>query len=221
RHDPHALEKLKDSAERAKKALSVADEVEVRIAAIAKAADGTPLSIERRLTVQELAVLVQDLMQRTFKVCDEALQQAGVIARDLDGVILVGGAARLPFGRAAVRHAFSQEPTAGVDPDQVVALGAAVHAGTLVDTRQGAYLLDVTPLSLRIGVVGGLAETVIERNTPVPIEQTRAFTTVQDLQEAVKIRVYQGESRKAAENELLGQFEFGGLDKRPRGHVNI
>jgi len=221
RHEPHALEKLKDSAERAKKALSVADEVEVRIAAIAKATDGTPLSIERRLTVQELAVLVQDLMQRTFKVCDEALQQASVIARDLDGVILVGGPTRLPFVRAAVRDYFSQEPKAGVDPDQVVALGAAIHASTLVDTRQGAYLLDVTPLSLRIGVVGGLAETVIERNTPVPIEQTRAFTTTQDGQEKVRIRVYQGESRTATENELLGEFEFGGFRKAPRGQVTI
>jgi molecular chaperone DnaK len=221
RHDPHALEKLKDSAERAKKALSVADEVEVRIPAVATAADGTPLSIERRLTLQDLAVLVQDLMLRTFKVCDEALQQAGVVARDLDGVILVGGPTRLPFVRAAVRDYFEQEPKAGVDPDQVVALGAAIHASTLVDSRPGAYLLDVTPLSLRIGLAGGLAETVIERNTPVPIEQTRAFTTTQDGQEKVRIRVYQGESRTAAENELLGEFEFGGFRKAARGQVTI
>jgi len=222
RHDPFALEKLKESAERAKKALSVADEVEIRIPEIVPSgANGPGISIERRISVRELATLVQDLIQRTFKVCDEALGQAGVIARDLDGVILVGGPTRLPFVRSAVRDYFGQEPKAGVDPDQVVALGAAIHAATLVDTNQSAYLLDVTPLSLRIGVVGGFAESVIGRNTPVPIEQTRRFTTTQDDQEKVRIRVYQGESREASENELLGEFEFGGFRKAPRGQVWI
>ncbi len=222
RHDLFALEKLKDSAERAKKALSVADEVEVRIPGIVAAGAGSPaLSIERRLRAPELASLVHDLIQRTFKVCDEALQQASVIGRDLDGVILVGGPTRLPFVRAAVRDYFQQEPKAGVDPDQVVALGAAIQAATLVDSTQEAFLLDVTPLSLRIGVVGGLAETVIERNTPVPIEQTRSFTTTQDGQEKVRIRVYQGESREASQNELLGEFEFGGFRKVARGGVWI
>ena len=222
RHDLFALEKLKDSSERAKKALSVAQEVEIRIPAIVPASAGSPaLPIERRLRAQELASLVHDLIQRTFKVCDEALQQAGVIARDLDGVILVGGPTRLPFVRDAVRNYFQQEPKAGVDPDQVVALGAAIQAATLVDSAQEAFLLDVTPLSLRIGVVGGLAETVIERNTPVPIEQTRGFTTTQDGQEKVRIRVYQGESREASENELLGEFEFAGFRKAARGGVWI
>jgi molecular chaperone DnaK len=222
RHDPYALEKLKDSSERAKKALSLADEVVIRIPEIAPAgAQGAALSIERRLGAQELAALVQDLIQRTFKVCDQALEQAGVVARDLDGVILVGGPTRLPFVRAAVRDYFQQEPKAGVDPDQVVALGAAIQAAALVDSAAEAFLLDVTPLSLRIGVAGGLAETVIERNTPIPIEQTRAFTTTQDDQEKVRIRVYQGESREARENELLGEFEFGGFRRAPRGGVWI
>jgi len=222
RNDPFALQKLKESAERAKKALSVADQVEIRIPEIVAESVGQPaLSIERRLDAQELGALVHDLMQRTFKVCDEALQQAGVVARDLDGVILVGGPTRLPFVRAAVRDYFSQEPKADVDPDQVVAVGAAIHAATLVDPAQEAFLLDVTPLSLRIGVVGGLAETVIERNTPVPIEQTRAFTTTQDGQQKVRIRVYQGESRDADENELLGEFEFSGFRQAPRGGVWI
>jgi molecular chaperone DnaK len=222
RNDPFALQKLKESAERAKKALSVADQVEIRIPDIVPASAGQPaLAVERRLGAQELGALVHDLMQRTFKVCDEALQQAGIVARDLDGVILVGGPTRLPFVRAAVRDYFSQEPKADVDPDQVVAVGAAIHAATLVDSAQEAFLLDVTPLSLRIGVVGGLAETVIERNTPVPIEQTRAFTTTQDEQEKVRIRVYQGESREARENELLGEFEFSGFRRAPRGGVWI
>ncbi len=222
RHDPFALQKLKESSERAKKALSVADQVEIRIPQIVPASADVPaISVERRITSQELATLVQDLIQRTFKVCDEALAQAGVIARDLDGVILVGGPTRLPFVRNAVRDYFGQEPKAGVDPDQVVALGAAIHAATLVDASQEAFLLDVTPLSLCIGVVGGIAETVIARNTPVPIEQTRRFTTTQDGQEKVRIRVYQGESREAAENELLGEFEFGGFRKVARGQVWI
>ena len=222
RNDPFALEKLKVAAEGAKKALSVEDQVEIRIPDVISAPDGSSsLSIERTLTSEEFSTLVNDLVQRTFKVCDEALQEAGVIARDLDGVILVGGPTRLPVIRNAVRDYFQQEPKADVDPDQVVAMGAAIHAATLVDAEREAFLLDVTPLSLRIGVAGGLAETVIERNTPVPIEQTRAFTTFQDDQESVKIRVYQGESREAKDNELLGQFEFSGFRKARRGEIAI
>jgi molecular chaperone DnaK (HSP70) len=222
RNDPFALEKLKVAAEGAKKTLSVEDQVEIRIPDVVSAPDGSSsLSIERTLTSEEFATLVNDLVQRSFKVCDEALQEAGVIARDLDGVILVGGPTRLPVVRNAVRDYFQRDPKADVDPDQVVAMGAAIHAATLVDAEREAFLLDVTPLSLRIGVAGGMAETVIERNTPVPIEQTRAFTTFQDDQESVKIRVYQGESREAKDNELLGQFEFSGFRKAPRGEITI
>jgi molecular chaperone DnaK len=221
RNDPYALEKLKLAAEDAKKALSVEDEAEIRIPDVITREDGSTAHLERRLTTQEFSSLVQDLIQRTFKVCDEALQQAGVVARDLDGVILVGGPTRLPVIRSAVTEYFQQEPKTEVDPDRVVAMGAAIHAASLSGTSPDAYLLDVTPLSLRIGVAGGLAETVIERNTPVPIEQTRAFTTFQDYQESVNIRVYQGESREAQQNELLGQFEFSGFKKAARGQVQI
>ena len=221
RSDPFCLEKLKLAAETAKKTLSVDDSVEIVIPDVCVGSDGEPRSIQRTITTTEYSALVMDLVQRTFKVCDEALQQANVIARDLDGVILVGGPTRLPLIRDAVRQYFQQEPKVDVNPDEVVAMGAAIHAASLVAPSQPSYLLDVTPLSLRIGVAGGLAETVIDRNTPVPIEQTRAFTTVQDQQERVKIRVYQGESRKADENELLGQFEFSGFKKAPRGEVRI
>jgi molecular chaperone DnaK len=221
RNDPYALEKLKVAAEGAKKGLSVESEVEIRIPDVIQSEDGTPHSIERQLTSQEYAVLVNDLIQRTFKVCDEALQQAGVVARDLDGVILVGGPTRLPLIRNTVRDYFQQEPKANVDPDEVVAMGAAIHAASLVSPEQESYLLDVTPLSLRIGIAGGLAETVIERNTPVPIEQTRTFTTFQDMQESVEIRVYQGESQETTENELLGQFSFSDYAKAARGDVQI
>lgn len=222
RNDPFALEKLKAAAEAAKKELSVEDASEVRIPDIAKSPDGaSSLSLERTVTAAEFETLVHDLIQRTFKVCDEALQQAGVVARDLDGVILVGGPTRLPIIHNAVREYFQQDPRTDVDPDQVVAMGAAIHAATLVDTENQAFLLDVTPLSLKIGVAGGLAETIIERNTPVPIEQTRTFTTFQDNQESVVIRVCQGESRELSENELLGQFEFSGFKKARRGEVDI
>ena len=222
RKDPYALEKLKLGAEVAKKGFSVDSQSEVRIPDIARAEDGRALAVERTITIEEFSSLVVDLVQRTFKVCDEALQQAGIIASDLDGVILVGGPTKLPMIRKAVGDYFQQEPKADVDPDEVVAMGAAIQAAALVSASgDDAFLLDVTPLSLRIGVAGGLAETVIDRNTPVPIEQTRTFTTYQDFQESVKIRIHQGESRRAAENELLGEFEFTGFKRARRGEVKI
>ena len=222
RNDPFAFEKLKVAAEGAKRALSTEDEVEIRIPDVIAGPDGQPLSIERTLTTGEYAKLVHDLIQRTFVVCDAALAQAGEVARDLDGVILVGGPTRLPLIRDAVSQYFQQELKSDVDPDEVVAIGAAIFATSLVNpTSDDAFLLDVTPLSLRIGVAGGLAESIIERNTPVPIEQTRRFTTFKDYQESVDIRVYQGESRNAQENELLGQFMFSGFEKARRGEVSI
>jgi molecular chaperone DnaK len=221
RKDRYALEKLKAAAEVAKKGLSVDDLTRIRIENVAKDAAGNALHLERTLTRREFAALVGDLIQRTFKVCDEALQQANLTVRDLDGVILVGGPTRLPLVREAVTQYFQREPKADVDPDQVVAMGASIHAAALVGEEQETRLLDVTPLSLRIGVAGGLAETIIERNTPVPIEQTSAFTTFKDFQQSVRIRVYQGESRKAEENELLGEFEFSGFKNARRGEVRI
>ncbi|HXK25154.1 MAG TPA: Hsp70 family protein [Myxococcota bacterium] len=221
RQDRFALEKLKVAAEEAKKALSLEPTVEIRIPDVATTPSGETLSIEYTLTEREFNTLVADLMQRTFKVCDEALQQAGMVARDLDGVILVGGPTRLGTVRSGVREYFQMEPRTDVDPDEVVAMGAAIHAASLLDQGGEAFLLDVTPLSLQIGVAGGLTEPVIERNTPVPIEQTRTFTTFNDYQESVSIRVYQGESRESSENEMLGHFEFGGFRKGRRGEVEI
>ncbi len=223
RRDPFALEKLKVAAESAKKALSVEEQTEIRIPDVSRDAEGRPRSIERTLTQGEFSGLVMDLIQRTFKVCDEALAQAGLVPRDLDGVILVGGPTRLPVIRQAVADYFQQRPHTEIDPDRVVAMGAALHAASLAAPgfEGEAYLLDVTPLSLKIGVAGGLAETVIERNTPVPIEQSRFFTTFRDGQETARIRVYQGESRRAEENELLGEFEFSGFRQARRGEVRI
>ncbi len=222
RNDRFAYEKLKVAAEQAKKGLSVEEEVEIRIPDVMAAPGGGSLSLQRTLTRPEFASLVQDLIQRTFKVCDEAMQQSDLTTRDLDGVILVGGPTRLPVIRQAVSAYFQQEPKTDVDPDEVVAMGAAIHAASLVNaSAPDSVLLDVTPLDLRVGVVGGMAEAVIERNTPVPIEQSRRFTTAQDNQTSVTIKVYQGDSRTASENELLGQFEFSGFEKGRRGEVNI
>ena len=221
RNDPYAFEKLKVAAEAAKRGLSLEEEVEIRIPDILTGPDGESRSIERRITSDEFGKLVNDLIMRTFKVCDEALQQADLTVRDLDGVILVGGPTRLPLVRHAVKSYFQQDPKAEVDPDEVVAKGAAIHATSLTSSTQDSFLLDITPLDLRIGVAGDMAEPVIERNTPVPIEQSRMFTTFRDSQESVQIRVYQGDSREAGENELLGQFEFSGFKKARRGEVSI
>ena len=223
RSDPYAFEKIKVAAENAKKQLSREEEAEIRIPDIIQDESGNARSLERTITRAEYGALVQDLVMRTFKVCDEALQQADITTRDLDGVILVGGPTRLPIIRDAVREYFQQELKDDVDPDEVVAKGAAIHAASLVDSdaNQDAFLLDVTPLDLRIGVAGGLAEPVIERNTPVPIEQTRRFTTTRDYQESVQIRVYQGGDRQADRNEMLGHFEFSGFKKTRRGDVAI
>ena len=221
RNDPYAFEKLKVAAEAAKRGLSLEDEVEIRIPDVLVGEDGQSRSIQRTITAQEFSSLIIDLIQRTFKVCDEAMQQADLTVKDLDGVILVGGPTRLPVIREAVSAYFQQEPKADVDPDEVVAMGAAIHANSLVNETAESFLLDVTPLDLRIGVAGGLAEPVIERNTPVPIEQSRMFTTFSDYQESVDIRVYQGDAREAAGNELLGQFAFTGFKKAKRGEVGI
>jgi len=221
RNDPYAFEKLKVAAEAAKRGLSLEEEVEIRIPDILTGPDEEPRSIERRITSDEFGKLVNDLIMRTFKVCDEALQQADLTVRDLDGVILVGGPTRLPLVRNAVKSYFQQDPKAEVDPDEVVAKGAAIHATSLTGSTQDSFLLDITPLDLRIGVAGNMAEPVIERNTPIPIEQSRMFTTFRDFQESVQIRVYQGDSREAGENELLGQFEFSGFKKARRGEVSI
>jgi molecular chaperone DnaK len=165
--------------------------------------------------------MVMDLVQRTFKVCDEALQSARITANEIDGVILVGGPSRLPIIRNSVRHYFQREPNIDVDPDLVVALGAAIQADALLDQSTNTFLLDVTPQTLRLATVGGFTEPIIEKNTSIPIDRTRTFVTARDNQEKVKIRIFQGEGRKEEECQLLGEFEFGGLRQAPRGLVKI
>jgi molecular chaperone DnaK len=179
------------------------------------------MDLRATLKEEQFNRMVGDLVQRTFKVCDEALQSARMTASDIDAVILVGGPTRLPVIRNGVKHYFQKEPLEGINPDQVVAMGAALQANTLMSTDADTFLVDVTPLSLRVGTVGGYTERIIEKNTPIPIDRSKSFTTSRDGQEKVKIRVYQGESNKAEECEMLGEFEFSGFRVGYRGEVKI
>jgi molecular chaperone DnaK len=220
RTDPFAFEKLKAASEKAKIELAESERARIHLPQLTTI-EGKPVGLEYELTSTEFQKLVRDLVHRTFKVCDEAMQQASLTVRDLDGVILVGGPTRLPIVRESVKQYFQREPNLDVNPDEVVALGAAIHARSLLSEKADTYLLDVAPLSLRLGIAGGLSETIIERNTPVPVDARRVFTTAQDFQEAVAVRIYQGESRTAEQNALLGEFEFSGYKPGPRGSVKI
>lgn len=220
RTDPFGYEKLKEAAETAKIELSEKDSTMVDLPALCTVG-GESLGIEREITRSEFDQLVRDLCQRTFKVCDEAMQQAGLSVQDLDGVILVGGSTRMPVIRKATEEYFQRESDCSINPDEVVALGAAIHAAALTGEELDTFLLDVTPLSLRVGIAGDLTKVLIKRNSPVPIEQTQVFTTARDFQESVTIRIYQGESKVAIENALLGEVAFSGFQPGPRGEVKI
>jgi molecular chaperone DnaK len=215
-----ALERLKSAAEQAKIGLSDQERVRVHLPELIEVG-GRHVGLEHELGREEFNRLTFDLVQRTFKVCDEALQQAGLTTRDLDGVILVGGSTRMPNVRQAVRQYFQRDPEIDINPDEVVAVGAAIHADSLVSSRRDTYLLDVTPLTLRVGIAGGLTQPIIERNSPVPIDHTRCFTTARDFQKSIAVRVYQGEARAAQDNTLLGEFEFSDFEPGPRGQVQI
>jgi len=220
RSDPYAFAKLRMAAESAKITLSTADVAEISIPELIEH-EGKKIALSYSLTAKDFDKLTRDLILRTFKVCDEALQQSGLTVRDLNGVILVGGPTRLPSIRKAVRDYFQREPEIDINPDEIVAIGAAIHAASLASSETGSYLLDVTPLTLRLGIAGGLSETIIERNSPVPIDHTRVFTTVSDNQDVIAVRIYQGEARQADGNTLLGEFEFSGFEPGPRGQVKI
>ena len=220
RSDPVAFERLKQAAERAKIELSTNDSAHVSITDLAEV-DGRQVGVEYTITLEEFNALISDLIQRTFKVCDEAMQDAGLTNRDIEAVVLVGGPTRLPTIREAVEAYFQKAPETEINPDEVVALGAAIHADSLASTQSSTYLLDVTPLTLRLGIAGDMTEPIIERNSPVPIDHTRTFTTARDYQEAIAVKIYQGESRAIDANELLGEFEFKGFEPGQRGVVQI
>jgi molecular chaperone DnaK len=226
RQNKYCLQMLKDAGERAKIEVGRDGVATIHVPSICRTPEGEVLDVSARLTQDQFNRMVMDLVQRTFKVCDEALQAARLTAGDVDAVILVGGPTRLPIIRNSVRHYFQREPRTGVDPDEVVAIGAALQARALLSTTaadagQASYLLDVTPLSLRVGTVGGFTEKIIEKNTPIPIEKSKTFTTSRDGQDRVRIRVYQGESNRADGCELLGEFEFSGFRIGYRGEAQI
>ncbi len=221
RANRYCLQTLKEAAEQAKIDVGKNGTAQILCEAICQDASGKVLDLRETLTTEHFNRMVMDLVQRTFKVCDEALQSARLTAADVDAVILVGGPTRLPIVRNSVRHYFQKDPMEGVDPDQVVAMGAALQAAALLNEKSATFLVDVTPLSLRIGTVGGFAEKIIEKNTPIPIDRSKTFTTSRDLQEKVKIRVYQGESNRVDECEMLGEFEFSGFKVGYRGDVKI
>jgi molecular chaperone DnaK len=226
RSNKFCLQMLKEAGEKAKIDVGRDGVAQIQVPAICQTPEGQVIALEHTLTSDQFNRMVMDLVQRTFKVCDEALQSARLTAGDIDAVILVGGPTRLPIIRNSVRHYFQKEPMTGVDPDEVVALGASIQAAALLNAGaatagQASYLLDVTPLTLRVGTVGGFTERIIEKNTPIPIERSKTFTTSRDGQERVKIRVYQGESNRAESCELLGEFEFTGFRIGYRGEVQI
>ena len=220
RKDRMALQRLKESAERAKIELSSAQETEINLPFITADASG-PKHMVIKLTRSRLEQLVDDLIQRTVEPCRKALGDAGVSARDINEVVLVGGMTRMPKVIQVVKDFFGKEPHRGVNPDEVVAIGAAIQGGVLKGDVKDVLLLDVTPLSLGIETLGGVFTKLIERNTTVPTKKSQVFSTAADNQTAVTIRVFQGEREMANDNKLLGQFDLVGIPPAPRGMPQI
>ena len=220
RGDRLALQRLKEAAEKAKIELSSATQTDVNLPFITADATG-PKHLNIKLTRAKLESLVEDLIDRTVEPCKKALADAGLKASDIDEVILVGGMTRMPKVQEKVKEIFGKEPHKGVNPDEVVAVGAAIQGGVLMGDVKDVLLLDVTPLSLGIETLGGVFTRLIDRNTTIPTRKSQVFSTAEDGQTAVTIRVFQGEREMAADNKLLGQFDLVGIPPAPRGMPQI
>jgi len=220
RKDRLALQRLKEGAEKAKVELSSSVQTEVNLPFITADQTG-PKHLNIKLTRAKLEALVEKLIERTIKPCKAALKDAGITAGEIDDVILVGGMTRMPKVQEIVQDFFGKEPNKGVNPDEVVALGAAIQGGVLQGDVKDVLLLDVTPLSLGIETLGGVFTRLIDRNTTIPTRKSQVFSTAEDNQGAVTIRVFQGEREMAADNKLLGQFDLVGIPPSPRGMPQI
>jgi len=220
RNDKLALQRLKEAAEKAKIELSSTTQTEINLPFITADASG-PKHLTMKLTRAKFEALVDDLIQKTIEPCRKALKDAGLTAGEIGEVVLVGGMTRMPKVQEVVKQLFGKEPHKGVNPDEVVAIGAAIQAGVLQGDVKDVLLLDVTPLSLGIETLGGVFTRIIDRNTTIPTKKSQVFSTAEDNQNAVTIRVFQGEREMAADNKVLGQFDLMGIPPSPRGMPQI